>query len=107
MENQNYEFKESQQKVPYAVPSLILGIVSIAACCAYGAGIVCAIIGLVLSGKGSGIYKADPLAYDQSSYKMLNAGRICSIIGLILSIISVIILIILIAVGAWDEMFRY
>ena len=104
MENQNYEFKEPQQKVPYAVPALILGIVSIAACCAYGAGIVCGIIGLVLSGKGAGIYKADPLAYSQGSYKMLNAGRICSIIGLILSILSVIILIILIASGALDDL---
>ena len=89
---QNYKFSEPQQKVPYAISTLVWGIISFSACFIYGiGGIICSIIGLVLASKGTAVYKADPLDYSQSSYKMLHAGRVCAVIGLILSIITFIV----------------
>ena len=97
---QNSEFQGPQKKVPCAIASLILGIASIVTACCYGIpGLICSIIGLVLSGKGSAAYKADPSSYDQGSYKMLSAGKTCAIVGLILSIISIIVYAILIIVA--------
>lgn len=91
---QDYRFSEPQQEVPNATIVLILGIASIVTCCCYGLpGLICGIIGLVLSGKGMAAYKMNPTAYTQSSYNNLNAGRICSIIGLSISVIYFIVVI--------------
>ncbi|RBQ04647.1 DUF4190 domain-containing protein [Pedobacter miscanthi] len=70
---------------------LVLGILSIAFCCCYGIlGLIPAIIALVLSKKDRNLYATNPALYTLSSYKNLNAGRICAIIGLILNILSLL-----------------
>ncbi|GGI28833.1 CCC motif membrane protein [Pedobacter mendelii] len=79
------------QNLPNSTIVLVLGILSIAFCCCYGIlGLVPAIIALVLSKKDKNLYLANPSIYSLSSYKNLNAGRICAIIGLILNILSLI-----------------
>ena len=88
---QNNKISNPGKKVPYAILTLVLGIISFSACFIYGiGGIICSIIGLVLASKGTAVYKANPSAYSQGSYKTLNAGRVCAIIGLILSIVTLI-----------------
>ena len=65
-----------------SVAALVLGITSIVF--AYGfIGIAFGILGLILANEGLAQYKKDPSSY--SSTSMLNAGRIVSIIGIILS----------------------
>lgn len=87
-----------QMNLPNATAVLILGIVSIIGCFCYGIiGIICGIIALVLAGKDKKLYNANPSAYTASSFKNLNAGRICAIIGLILSILYIVFMIIGIA----------
>ncbi|MFC4211545.1 CCC motif membrane protein [Pedobacter lithocola] len=77
------------QNLPNSTIVLVLGILSIAFCCCYGIlGLIPAIIALVLSKKDKALYNANPSIYSLSSYKNLNAGRICAIIGLILNILS-------------------
>jgi hypothetical protein len=72
--------------VPNAKASLVLGILSIIGLVGYGiVGIVCGIIGLRLANKGRALYIAEPERYLQSSIRTSIAGRICAIIGLILS----------------------
>jgi hypothetical protein len=79
-----------QRPLPNATPVLVLGILSILLCICYGIlGIILAIIALVLAAKDSQLYAADPQAYTPSSYGNLKAGRICAIIGLILSLLFV------------------
>ncbi|MDL2322419.1 DUF4190 domain-containing protein [Bacteroidales bacterium OttesenSCG-928-A17] len=78
-----------QQKValPNATVVLVLGIVSIVGCCCYGIlGIVCGIIALVLAGSSEKLYRENPELYTIGSYKNLGAGKICAIIGLVLSV---------------------
>lgn len=70
-------------QLPNAVAVLVLGICSIAIGCIYGIGLVCGIIGIVLSTKGRQMYKENPEMY--SGWGMLNAGFIMSIIGLVWS----------------------
>lgn len=68
-----------QQDVPNATLVLVMGICAIVIC---GLGPILGTIGLVMSGSGKKAYEANPSMYKESSYKNLNAGRICSIIGL-------------------------
>jgi len=70
-----------QQKLPNAVATLILGILSIVGGCCYGIpGIIMAIIALVISANSNKLLKANPEGYsDAGNHK---AGRICAFIGL-------------------------
>jgi len=47
--------------------------------------LVCGIIALVISKKDIERYVSSPVNYTPSSYSNLKAGRICAIIGIILS----------------------
>jgi len=56
---------------------------------------------LVLSGKANALYHENPDLYTEGSYKNMKAGRICAIIGTVLSSIYVAVVIIyLMIVGA-------
>jgi uncharacterized membrane protein len=59
--------------------------------------VVLAIIAIVLSKKDKNLYNSNPAMYTESSLKNLNAGRICAIIGLVLSILVVLACIVFIA----------
>jgi hypothetical protein len=73
-----------QQDVPNATLVLVMGICAIVIC---GLGPILGTIGLVMSGAGKKAYEANPSMYKESSFKNLNAGRICSIIGLCLGVL--------------------
>lgn len=88
-----------QQPLPNATAVLVLGILSIAICWCYGLfGITMGIIALVLSGKARALYMENPENYTESSFKNMNAGRICAIIGTVLSSIYLMVIIIYVAV---------
>ncbi len=88
----NQEFK-GNIILPNSTAVLVLGILSIVTCFCYGIiGLVLGIIGLVLSNKDMALYKANSSMYTVGSYKNLNAGRICSIIGLCLSAVYLLII---------------
>lgn len=78
---------EKKTNAPYAVASMVLGIVSIVFGCFF-VGLICGIIGLVLACKGQAVYNADPEKYDGGG--MLKAGKVCSIIGIALSALFII-----------------
>jgi hypothetical protein len=81
--------------LPNATAVLVLGICSIVFFCVF-VGLVCGIIGLVLSTKGRKMYKENPALYD--GWSQLNAGFIMSIIGLAISALYTVYYIILIAI---------
>lgn len=93
---------EAKQQLPNATAVLVLGILSIAICWCYGLfGITMGIIALILSGKAKNLYNENPEKYTSASYKNMNAGRVCAIIGTALSsLYLIIILIYLLVVGA-------
>ncbi len=79
-------------QLPNAVATLVLGIVSIVGCLFYGLpGLICGIIGLSLHSKDKKLYNSNKAKYE-NSYKMANAGYICSIIGTSLSALYFIII---------------
>ena len=85
------------QNLPNSTIVLVLGILSIVLCFCYGiVGVILGGIALYLAGKDKALYTANPEMYTESSYKNLKAGRICAIIGLVLSgiymIFSIVIL---------------
>lgn len=84
-----------QQDLPNATAVLVLGIVSIVTCWCWGIpGLACGIIALIMANKSLEMYRNNPSGFTPSSYKNLNAGRICAIIGLVLSAIDLVLVII-------------
>ncbi len=110
--NQSFNTQYNQIPVPNSAAVLVLGILSIVLCFCYGLiGMTLGIIALVLASKGISIYKANPNAYSLTSYNNLKAGKICAIIGVVLSAIYLIFIVIYILIlGAafaampWDMM---
>ena len=88
-----------REQVPNATAVLVLGILSILFWCCWGIGLIMGIIALVLGSKSKNLYKEDPDRYSVSSYKNLNAGWICALIGTILAGISLLLGIIGILMG--------
>lgn len=93
----------NQQKLPNATAVLVLGIVSIVACCCYALpGIITGIIGLVLYKKDKALYQQNPSLY--SDYNNLNTGRILCIIGIALSALYILSMIIAGFAFGWDAL---
>ena len=91
-------FQGMQINLPNATAVLVLGIASIVSCFCYAVpGVICGIIALVLSGKSMSMYNADPARYTSSSLSNVKAGKICAIIGLILSALYLICIVIAVA----------
>lgn len=91
--------------LPNSTAILVLGIFSIvtSCCCGFVAivGLVLGIVALVLSSKATSLYQENPGKYAESSYKNANAGKICAIIGIVISGMLILIgLIYLFVVGA-------
>ncbi len=92
-----------QQPLPNATAVLVLGILSIVLCCCYGiVGLILGVIAIVLAGKAKALYNSNPDAYTPASFKNLNAGRVCAIIGIALSALSLAYYVWLIAVIGID-----
>jgi hypothetical protein len=86
-------YYQTPTPLPNATVVLVLGILSIPACCCYGIGIVFAIIALVLAKSATDLYIVEPAKYEEGSYKNLNAGKICAWIGLVLSVIYILLMV--------------
>ena len=80
-----------QQNAPNAVATLVLGILSIVTGCFF-AGLILGIIGAVLASNGMKSYMLNPTAYKGEG--MLRAGKTLSIIGIVLSSVSIVFAII-------------
>ena len=89
----------TQQILPNSTAVLVLGILSIATCWCYGlVGLTMGIIALVLSSRAKVLYNENPDQFTAGSYKNMNAGRVCAIIGTILSSLYVAFVIIYVVV---------
>jgi len=102
----NFGNQQGNAALPNSTAVLVLGILSLIMCFCYGlVGLILGIIGLSLAGKDLQRYKMNPGAYTVSSYNNLKAGRVCAIIGTILSSLYFIIIIIyLMVVGSMISM---
>lgn len=100
MENQPQpNSSQSPMGMPMALPNataaLVLGIISIPTCICYGIpGMACGIIAIILGSKAIKLYKANPGVYNPSSFNNANAGKICGIIGVILSSLFLVYIIV-------------
>ena len=88
------ETLDSQQNfnpmMPVSLPNssavLVLGILSIVFCWCFGViGLALGIIALVLAKNDNKLYFENPDRFSEASYKNMNAGRVCAIIGTSLS----------------------
>lgn len=101
--NNNTQAQNSNTNIgsikPAALPNstavLVLGILSIVLCWCIGiVGLTLGVIALIMSNKAKKLYQENSDMYSEVSYKNMNAGRICSIIGICLSGLYVVYLIV-------------
>ena len=112
--NQQFNNQFGQMPIPNSAAVLVLGILSIVFCFCYGfIGLVLGIIAIVLAGKANAIYNANPTNFTVSSFNNLKAGKICAIIGTILSALMLVyIIVVFFIVGAaitglpWSQMMK-
>lgn len=100
---------ETKQQLPNSTLVLIFGIASIVTCFCYGIlGLIFGIVTLILEKKAKNLYLANPELY--LGYENLKAGKICAIIGTILSSIYLLIIIgYIVFIGTmlpWSEVFN-
>lgn len=75
--------------LPNSNTVLVLGILSIVGCWCFGLiGLIMGIIALVMSNKAGKEYSLNYGQYSETSYKNMQAGKICAIIGTCLSAIA-------------------
>jgi len=77
--------------IPNSAGVLVLGILSIFGLCCFGiGGLIMGIIALVLHKQGMEAYNEQPELYRASGLGTMNAGRICAIIGIVLSSLALL-----------------
>jgi hypothetical protein len=87
-----------QPALPNSSGILVMGILSIVFCWAWGIpGLILGIISLSLSSKASTLYQQSSGVYSPSSFNNMKAGRVCAIIGTVLSGLFLIYMIIVLA----------
>ena len=86
---------ENKTNAPYAVASMVLGICSIVFGC-FLIGLVCGILGLVFASKAQNALRQEPDKYTGSG--MITAGKVCSIVGIVLSALGILYLIAVIGI---------
>ena len=112
--NQQFNNQFGQMPIPNSAAVLVLGMLSIVLGFCYGfIGLVLGIIAIVLAGKANAIYNANPTNFTVSSFNNLKAGKICAIIGTILSALMLVyIIVVFFIVGAamtglpWSQMMK-
>ncbi|MCQ2285356.1 MAG: hypothetical protein MJZ76_00575 [Bacteroidales bacterium] len=82
---------ENKPNAPYAVASLILGILSLLSGCLI-VGFILGLVGLILAKNGMKAYDLNPEAY--GGFGILKAGKITSLLGLIFGAIYTLVMII-------------
>ena len=113
--HQQFNNQFGQTLLPNSTAVLVLGILSIVFCSCYGViGLVLGIIALVLSGKAKTIYDASPNNYTVSSFNNMKAGKICAIIGTVLSALMFLYMVVVVCfIGAamsfmpWDQLMKH
>lgn len=108
MENyteQQGQYSGPQRPLPNATATLILGILSIPGCCCYAIpGLIMGIIAIVLGVKDGRRYRQAPAIYTVGSYNNVKAGKICGIIGIVLSVFYAMAIIFAIAYFGIDTL---
>ncbi|MFA8436968.1 MAG: CCC motif membrane protein [Marinifilaceae bacterium] len=103
MNNENASPTPHLQILPNSSTVLVLGILSIFFfCISFGfISLVMGIIALVLAQQSKKLYLETPRLYTEASYKNLNTGKTCAIVGIVLSslIVCIIILALLFGLG--------
>ncbi len=98
----------AQQALPNSTAVLVLGILSIVTCAAWGViGLILGIIALVLSKRDKEVFDSNPKIY-ANSYKNSKAGKVCAIIGVSLSALMFLYLVfVLLFVASNAASFEY
>lgn len=96
-------YKYGKEEAPNGITSMILGICSIVLS-ASGISLIAGIIGLVMANRGLREFNDNPCRYNDDS--KLKAGRITSIIGIVLSAMSIVafllFIFVIIGIATWS-----
>ena len=88
-------YSQPLQAIPNSTTVLVLGILSIIL--AGLIGLILGIIALNMAGNGKAAYEREPSRYTPGSLSNLNGGRVCAIIGVVISSLAFLVLISMLA----------
>lgn len=92
-----------QENLPNSALVLTLGILSIPFCCCFPLSLPLGIVAWVMGTKGKANFEKNPSQYTRSSYSNMNAGRVCGIVGVVLTVLYLAYTFYQInAMGGWD-----
>lgn len=85
--------EKGKKDLPNSTAVLVLGILSLIFCWCYGfIGLILGIIAVVLALPQQKLYANSPDEYSESSYKNMNTGRVCGIIGICIASAIILLL---------------
>jgi len=91
-----------QQKLPNSTLILVFGILSIVTCCCYGVlGLILGIVAIVLAQKATKVYAENPEQY--TGFQNVKTGKILAIVGVILSAITLLFYVWMIATFGFED----
>ena len=77
--------------IPNSTAVLVLGILSIVGCCCWGiVGIICGTAAMLMAKTATDLFYANPERYTEKSFSNAKTGKMCALIGLILSGLSLV-----------------
>lgn len=93
-----------KQKLPNAMISLVLGILSFIGCCCTSGfgGLILSGIALFLAKKDEKTYAENPELYE--NFSQVKTAKIIAIIGLVLSVIMIAVFVYMKSTGQYDEL---
>ncbi len=103
-QQQNYYNNPPKQTDGKSVVALIMGVLALVSSCAYGAGILFGIIGIVFASMAK---KEAAAKGNTEGGGLASGGMICSIIGLVLSVLFLLMIILVIAIGMSETSYDY
>ncbi|MFV0564491.1 MAG: CCC motif membrane protein [Flavobacteriaceae bacterium] len=91
-----------QKQLQNSTLILVLGILSIPACCVWGIGLILGIITLVLANKSSKLYMGNPEMY--TGFSNVKTGKVLAIIGIVLSLAYLLLAFWAISTFGWEAL---
>lgn len=91
--------RTGNEKLPNSSGVLVLGIIGLVLFFNL-IGLICCIISVSMSSGALRAYNADPMRYDEASYKQVKSGKTCAIIGM--SLFGFVLIVLLLVFAAME-----
>lgn len=108
-ENNTGNSNKIKTSVPNSTGIMVLGILSLVfnfCCCIPFLSTILSIITILMAGSAEREYRNNPGMYSESSYSNIKTGKICAVIGIVLSLIVIVLYFMGTSMEIMNQIFR-